>query len=65
MSETMNFSEMIAEVPGIGQYVQAQTPHLLETRNLKAGYLGREVDRCEHHSETRRSRRTVGAQWCW
>ena len=30
MSETMNFSEMIAEVPGIGQYVQAQTPHLLE-----------------------------------
>ena len=25
----MNFSEMIAEVPGIGQYVQAQTPHLL------------------------------------
>ena len=43
MSETMNFSEMIAEVPGIGQYVQAQTPHLLETRNLKAGYLGREV----------------------
>ena len=31
-------------MPGIGQYVQAQTPHLLETRNLKAGYSAEVVN---------------------